>query len=339
MSGQNRKSQQSRSSVRRLVIVLGDQLDRSSPALEDFDVDRDLVWMAEVARESEQVWSHKARIAMFLAAMRHHRDDLAERGWRVVYRELGSHAHESLGACVEADLRKFAPQAVRIVHPGEWRVREEIARACDAAGLELEILEDTHFLLPLEDFGKWLRHRREPRLEHFYRFMRKRTGLLMQDGEPAGGAWNFDRANRSAFGRQGPGELPGPIAFPPDARTREVLALVGERFADHPGRLEGFDWPVTPHQAELALDDFIEHRLPDFGRFQDAMWTEAPYLYHACLSAALNLKLLSPRRVLDAAVAAYERGAAPIESVEGFVRQILGGREYVRGIYWHRMPG
>jgi deoxyribodipyrimidine photolyase-related protein len=338
MSGPNRKSHQPRSQVRRLVVVLGDQLDRASPALDGFDASRDLIWMAEVDRESDKVWSHKARIALFLAAMRHYRDDIADRGWPIVYHRLGTHAHESLGACLEADLRELAPQTVRMVHAGEWQVGEQITRACEAAGVELEILEDTHFLLPLSDFEDWLRNRREPRLEHFYRFMRKRTGLLMQDGEPVGGAWNFDRENRGAFGRNGPMDLPGPRAFPPDATTREVLALVAERFAGHPGELADFDWPVTPEQAQSALDDFIEHRLASFGRFQDAMWTDAPFLYHACLSAALNLKLISPRHVLDAVAAAYERGDAPIESVEGFVRQILGWREYVRGIYWTRMP-
>jgi deoxyribodipyrimidine photolyase-related protein len=120
--------------------------------------------------------------------------------------------------------------------------------------------------------------------------------------------------------------------------TREVIGLVESRFAAHPGRLDAFDWPLTPEQAEDALQDFTTHRLPLFGAYQDAMWQDEPWLYHSRLSAAMNLKLLSPRRVVEAAVAAYRRGDAPIEAVEGFVRQVLGWREYIRGVYWLRMP-
>jgi deoxyribodipyrimidine photolyase-related protein len=129
-----------------------------------------------------------------------------------------------------------------------------------------------------------------------------------------------------------------PAAFAPDAITRDVIALVDKEFADHPGDLTTFDWPVTPEQAKRALDDFIQHRLPEFGTYQDAMWTREPWLYHSRLSAAMNLKLLNPRTVIDAAVVAYESGHARLESVEGFVRQILGWREYVRGVYYLLMP-
>ncbi|HSN71598.1 MAG TPA: cryptochrome/photolyase family protein, partial [Steroidobacteraceae bacterium] len=198
--------------------------------------------------------------------------------------------------------------------------------------------EDPHFLLSRADFARWAEGRRELRLEHFYRFMRKRTGFLMRNGAPAGGAFNFDRQNRGSFGRNGPGPIRTPVHFAPDETTREVLNVVAGRFKEHPGELDAFDWPVTPGDAQRALDDFIAHRLPEFGRWQDAMWSQAAYLHHSRLSAALNVKLLRPRKVLEAAVAAYDRGDAPIESVEGFVRQILGWREYVRGIYWREMP-
>jgi deoxyribodipyrimidine photolyase-related protein len=160
----------------------------------------------------------------------------------------------------------------------------------------------------------------------------------MNGREPVGGRWNFDQDNRQAFGAQGPGLKPDPLQFPPDQITSEVLELVGERYPEHPGDLSAFGWPVTPAQAEAALQDFINHRLASFGPYQDALWTDEPWLYHSLLSAALNLKLIDPRRVIEVAEQAWREGMAPLASVEGFIRQILGWREYVRGIYWLHMP-
>jgi deoxyribodipyrimidine photolyase-related protein len=169
--------------------------------------------------------------------------------------------------------------------------------------------------------------------------MRQRHGVLMDGAQPEGGQWNFDADNREAFGPSGPGPVPPRTVFEPDAITREVMTLVRSRFGTHPGQLDSFAWTVTRAQALQALQRFVAERLPHFGRWQDAMWPGEPWLYHAHLSAALNLKLLNPREVVDAAVAAYRAGAAPLAGVEGFVRQVLGWREYVRGIYWTRMPG
>jgi len=196
----------------------------------------------------------------------------------------------------------------------------------------------------VREFAAHARGRKGLRMEFFYREMRRRHGVLMRDGEPEGGQWNFDADNREAFGAEGPAGaagpagVPAPARFEPDDTTREALQEVRTRFASHPGRLDDFAWPVTRAQALQSLQRFIEQRLPLFGRYQDAMWPGEPWLYHAHLSAALNLKLLNPREVVAAAVAAYESGAAPLASVEGFVRQILGWREYVRGIYWTSMP-
>jgi deoxyribodipyrimidine photolyase-related protein len=325
--------------LRRLVVVLGDQLDADSAAFDDFDPAGDAVWMAEVPAESTHVWSHKARIALFLSAMRHFRERLRSRGWTVHYRELGD-ANEapSLGIALGGDLRRLRPERAIVVEPGEWRVARELEAAAQSAGTRLDVWPDRHFLSAPAEFAAWAKGRRELRLEYWYRLLRKRTGLLMDGDAPAGGQWNYDAENRAGFGAKGPGMLPAPRAFPPDAITRDVLALVERRFADHPGRLERFDWPVTPADARAALDDFVAHRLPLFGRYQDALWNGEPWLYHSRLSAAMNLKLLHPRVVCGAAEAAWREGHAPIAAVEGFVRQILGWREYVRGLYWLRMP-
>lgn len=325
--------------ARHLVVVLGDQLDADSAVFDDFDPALDVVWMAEVDHEATQVFSTRARIAVFLAAMRHFRDALLARGIRVEYRALGTHAFDTLEAALAHDIARLAPERVVAVTPGEYRLAQSIPRVVAQAGAIWSVRPDRHALCDPDDFADWARGKRELRMEFFYRWMRQRTGVLMDHGKPVGGRWNFDASNRGAFGRRGPGLLPAPRAFEPDAVTRGVIELVATRFTDHPGSLDRFDWPLTPAQARDALADFIAHRLPLFGRYQDAMWTGEPWLYHARIASAMNLKLLHPREVIDAAVAAYRQGHAPIEAVEGFVRQVLGWREYVRGVYWLRMPG
>ncbi len=325
--------------VRNLVLVLGDQLDGRSAAFDGFDTANDAVWMAEVSHEAQHVWSTKSRIAVFLSAMRHFRDRLQAQGVRVLYRQLDDPQNRgTLAAELGAAIEDRHPQKLVVVRPGEWRSLHELQVAADDAGVRLETREDRHFLSSPAVFADHVRGRKRLLMEGFYREMRRWTDVLMDGGRPVGDRWNFDSENRGRFGRGGPSQVPAPRAFLPDAVTGEVIDLVRSRFADHPGGLENFDWPVTPEQATRALEDFIANRLPLFGPYQDAMWTDEPYLYHSRLSSALNLKLLDPRKVIAAAEDAYRRGQAPINSVEGFVRQILGWREYVRGIYWHYMP-
>ncbi len=320
--------------VRNLLLVLGDQLDRDSALFAGADAARDCVWMAEVREESTHVWSHKARIALFLAGMRHFRDELRAGGWTVEYREIDDQPSR-LDEVLRTAIVALQPERVRVVEPGDYRVLEGLRAVCPT----LEVVPDTHFLCSIEEFRRYAERRKQLRLEFFYRDMRRRYGMLMDGEEPVGGAWNFDADNRGAFGKAGPGLLPAPIAFAPDEVTRRVLAQVEALFAGHPGSLRHFDWPVTPAQAERALLDFLDNRLPWFGVYQDAMWTGQPYLYHSRLSAALNLKLLHPRRVIEAAEERYREQRVSLAAVEGFIRQILGWREYVRGVYWLNMPG
>jgi deoxyribodipyrimidine photolyase-related protein len=372
---------------RHLVLVLGDQLDAKSAAFDGFDPALDSVWMAEVAEESAHVWTHQARIALFLAAMRHFRDALRQRGFTVHYRALDDTPNAgSLAKELIATTSRLCPQKLIVVQPGEWRVEQALKAAAQGLGMELEVRTDRHFLSSREEFAAHAKGRKQLRMEFFYREMRRKHDVLMDGNQPVGGTWNFDADNRESFGKGGPGDVPQPVSFPPDKVTREVLALVTKRFAKHPGSLAHFDWPVTPEQAQAALRDFIEHRLPNFGKYEDAMWssgggnesppgrglrqssgalasteTDAPgrqrqrtaavqdaaapaaarrdaYLFHSRLSAAMNLKLLDPREVIAAAEEAYRKGRAPQAAVEGFIRQILGWREYVRGIYWRFMP-
>ncbi len=338
--------------MRNLILILGDQLNADSAALDDFDPSLDAIWMAEVAHEGCKVWSSKPRTAAFLSAMRHFRETLRSKGWRVFYRELTATGGAWQGtsgpakkSCSETFTTALAESSARlkpekwiIVEPGEWSVREEICAAAVAAGIDLDMREDRHFLCTHAQFAAHAEGRKQLRMEFFYREMRQRHNVLMEKGKPVGGAWNFDSENRKSFGKEGPPLHLPPRRFEPDAITKEVIATVKERFADHPGDLAAFDWPVTAEDAQIALKDFIAHRLTEFGDWQDAMWTADPWLFHSRLSVAMNLKLLDPRKVIAAAENEWKLGRAPLAGVEGFIRQILGWREYVRGIYWQQMP-
>jgi deoxyribodipyrimidine photolyase-related protein len=328
--------------VRDLVLVLGDQLDADAAAFDGFDPAQDAVWMAEVAEESTHVPSSRMRTAFFLSAMRHFAAELRARDRPLHYIALDDPANRgTLAAELRAAIALLRPQALVMTAPGEWRVLAALRAVAADAGLALDVREDRHFYATLREFEAHAQGRKQLRMEFFYREMRRRHRVLMDRADPAqpeGGQWNFDADNRESFGRDGPDAVPLPLRFAPDAITQEVQSLVRTRFASNPGSCDEFGWPVTRTQALDALATFIDERLPDFGRWQDALWAGEPWLWHAHLSAALNVKLLQPREVVAAAEAAYRAGRVAPASAEGFIRQILGWREYVRGIYWTQMP-
>jgi deoxyribodipyrimidine photolyase-related protein len=330
-------------SCRNLVLILGDQLNHDNSALEAFDAAQDRVLMVEAAGEAAHVWSHKARIALFLAAMRHFAAGLAETGIAPIYLQLGRHDFPTLQAAWQAQIAELQPQRIVVCEPGEYRILQLINNCAAQAGIALAVRDDTHFMCSRADFARWAGKDRHLRMEFFYRFMRKQYGVLMHSGKPAGDAWNFDRENRKSFGRQGPQGLPPPLVFERDALTREALEDVERHFPQHPGSLADFNWPVTRAQALQALDRFISLKLAEFGPHQDAMWQgkpgdEMPFLWHSHLSSSLNLKLLDPREVIAAAEKAWRERGLPLASVEGFIRQIMGWREFIRGVYWLEMP-
>lgn len=329
-----------RKPVRRLCVVLGDQLNRDSLLFEGFDPDLDLVWMAESRGEATHVWSHKARIALFLSAMRHFRDALLAEKMPVAYRELTpGMPSPTLREALAESIRKLRPGEVVWVWPGEHRVRQWLREVCVECGVPGRELSDRHFLCEPGEFDEHADGRKQLRMEYFYRAMRHKTGLLMDGGKPVGGVWNFDADNRESFGSKGPESLFQPRRFQPDGVTMRVLELVESEFGGHPGSLRHFGWPVTRAEALEALEDFVRGRLARFGRHQDAMWSGEPFLAHSLLSSALNLKLLGPLEVARAAEEAHRRGEAPLASAEGFIRQVIGWREFSRGVYWRFMPG
>ena len=325
--------------IRNLVIVLGDQLDGHSSALRDFDRMQDLVWMAEVAEESTHVWSAKQRIVVFVSAMRHFAHDLRAQGLPVDYTQLDDADNRgTLAFQLRQAIIRLQPVALVLTAPGDWRVLQSLRAVAAEYKLPLDLRDDTHFFSTVRDFAAHAKGRKQLRLEYWYRELRHKNSILMDGKDPVGGQWNFDADNREAFGKAGPQNLPPPTRFAPDTISQDVIALVNSKFAAHPGTLQTFGWPVTRAQALLALQGFIEQRLPLFGQYEDAMWAGEAWLYHSHLSCAMNLKLLNPREVVQAAEDAYRAGHAPLAAVEGFIRQLLGWREYVRGIYWTQMP-
>jgi deoxyribodipyrimidine photolyase-related protein len=321
----------------RLRLVLGDQLTRGISALAGIDPARDVVLMVEVAAEATYVPHNKQKIAFLLSAMRHFADDLRAEGLRVEYVTLDDPANShSFDGELRRALTRHAPVEVIVTEPGEWRVWQMMLGWQTDLGCPVDIRADDRFFCSRGDFAALAKARKTGRMEFFYREMRRRSGILMRADGPEGGQWNFDPENRKPLPR---GMRPPPRRrFAPDATTRAVLDLVGDRFASHFGALEPFGWAVTRSDALLALDHFIDDCLPTFGDFQDAMKAGEDFLYHSLISPYLNCGLLTAREVCARAECAYLAGHAPINAVEGFIRQILGWREYVRGIYWTEMP-
>ncbi len=317
----------------RLVLVLGDQLSEGLSALREGDPERDTVVMAEVLEEATYVRHHPKKIALIFSAMRKFAAALEDAGWTVAYSQLDD--TENSGSIVGELLRRAeqtGAQEVICTEPGEWRLINKLTHA----PIKTRILGDDRFIASHTNFEDWAEGRKTLRMEYFYRDMRKRTGLLMEGEEPAEGKWNFDHDNR----KPAPGDISPepPLRFEPDNVTGDVLALVETKFGEHFGELRPFWFATTRAQALEALEHFITHALPRFGDFQDAMLRDEDFLFHAVISPYLNIGLLGPLEVCQAAEKAYEKGDAPINAVEGFIRQIIGWREYVRGIYFLEGP-
>jgi deoxyribodipyrimidine photolyase-related protein len=317
----------------KLVLVLGDQLSQNLAALRAADKSSDIVVMAEVNSEATYVKHHPKKIAFLFSAMRKFAGDLSSEGWNVRYTKLDD--PDNAGS-IPAELLRRAEetgaQEVLATRPGEWRLIE----ALEQTPLTMTILEDDRFLTSHAEFETWAEGRKALRMEYFYREIRRKTGLLMEGDKPAGGQWNFDHDNRKAAPDQI--SYSGPLPFEPDAITKDVLGLVETQFPDHFGSLDKFNFATTRDEALRALQHFITHALPRFGDFQDAMLSENKFLYHALISPYLNAGLLAPLEICQAAEDAYKDGHAPINAVEGFIRQIIGWREYVRGIYFLEGP-
>jgi deoxyribodipyrimidine photolyase-related protein len=320
-----------------LRIVLGDQLTPTLSALRGGDKTRDVVLMMEVADETTYVRHHKKKIAFILAAMRAFADELRVSGWTVDYRRLDDPANTgNFTGEVARAVAHHRPARIVATEAGEHRVAAMQERWRGRFGIEADIRADDRFVCSKTEFAAWADGRRQLRMEFFYRDMRRKTGLLMRGGEPEGGKWNFDSDNRKPA--RGDLVMPSPRRFASSPGTRAVLDLVGRRFADHFGELEPFAFATTRAEAEESAANFLAAALPRFGDYQDAMLSSEKFLYHSVLSPLINVGLLDPLDLCRRAEAEYRAGRAPLNSVEGFIRQIIGWREFIRGVYWLKGP-
>ncbi|MFN5588714.1 MAG: cryptochrome/photolyase family protein [Holosporales bacterium] len=321
-----------------LRLILADQLSASISSLHGVDKAQDTVMLCEVMEEARYVPHHPKKIAFLFSAMRHFAAELEESGVRVRYVKLDDASNTgSFTGEVQRAAKELKPSRLIVTEPGEYRVLDMMKGWHEKLGIPVEIVSDTRFLATHAEFDVWAQGKKQFRMEFFYREMRKKYAVLMEpDEKPSGGVWNYDKQNRKPpkVGMTSPPRL----SHKKSAITQDVLALVKDTFSHHFGTLEPFFYAVTRKQALMELDHFVTHILPNFGDYQDAMVAGEPYLYHSLLSSYLNAGLLLPLEICQKAEAAYRASKAPLNAVEGFIRQILGWREYIRGIYWHFMP-
>ncbi|MBF9030534.1 cryptochrome/photolyase family protein [Rhodobacterales bacterium HKCCE3408] len=319
--------------VSRLILVLGDQLSDQIAALREADRDTDVVIMAEVAAEADYVPHHPKKIAFLFAAMRKFAAKLRDDGWDVRYTRLDDDGNA--GSIPGEILRRAEETGAKeciATEPGEWR----LISALEDCPIPVHMMQDDRFLCSHREFEEWAEGRKELRMEWFYRDMRRKTGLLMEGDKPACGKWNFDHENRKPAKGEDP--FPGPMRFTPDETVEEVLDLVEARFGGNFGTLCPFWFATETGQARRALSHFVRTALPRFGDVQDAMLEDDRFLAHSVLSMYLNAGLLTWQEICAAVVDAFEAGDVPINAAEGFIRQIIGWREYMRGIYFREGP-
>jgi len=322
----------------RFGLILGDQLTHDLASLRVLDPKVDRLIMAEVRDEATYVKHHKQKIALLFSAMRHFAQELRDAGWQVDYYEYNSQGNfKSLFDVVAHYAKEYSAERLVLTQCGEYRLQNAMDREWSKTlGIPVDVYGDDRFIATTKEFADWADGRKQLRMEYFYREMRRKTGYLMKDDEPEGGQWNYDADNRKKWDGKTP--FPNPPTFERDDIDREVIKLVEENFDDHPGSLGEFHWATTKAQASTALGFFIQHCLTNFGDFQDAMVRGERALFHSLLSPYLNCGLLTAKQVCDAAQRAWDEDRAPLNAVEGFIRQIIGWREYVRGIYWLHMP-
>lgn len=324
--------------ARTLRLVLGDQLHRGHSWFTR--VDPQVVYtLMEVRQETDYVLHHAQKILAIFAAMRAFAQHLRARGHRVRYVALDDASNrQSIPDNLSALASHYGVQRVEWQQPDEWRLDAQLQAWAAAQALDHAVVDSEHFLTARGDLAALMGRRRQWLMEHFYRQMRRRWKVLLDaHGEPEGGQWNFDHDNRLPW----PGTPPEPTDWRPQHDHSELWRTVQREGVQSFGQpqAQALRWPLDRDEALACLEAFVTQALPHFGRYEDAMAAQAPRLFHSLLSFALNVKMLHPLEVVQRAEAAWRAGQAPIAAVEGFVRQILGWREYVRGIYWAHMPG
>ena len=321
-----------------LRLILGDQLSLSISSLQNINFKEDTVMLCEVMEECTYVKHHKKKIAFILSSMRHFAQELSSKGITVRYVELdNAHNTGSIYTEIIRAVSALKPNRFIVTEPSEYRLSESIKSLKEIIPIPVDILSDDRFLSTSKEFSSWAHGKKQLRMEFFYREMRQKYKILLEpDEKPTGGQWNYDKENQTPLKT----EIISPkrISHKKSTHIKNVLKLVNQYFPDNFGTLDHFHFAVTREQALIEFHHFVDNLLPKFGDYQDVMVAGEPYLYHSLISCYLNAGLILPLEVCQIAEKAYKEGQAPLNSVEGFIRQILGWREYIRGIYWYHMP-
>jgi len=319
----------------KLILVFGDQLSSNISSLRNCNQTNDIILMSEVYNEATHVKHHKKKLVLIFSAMRHFAKELNSKGYNVKYIYLNENI-KSFTDAIDTTIQKNKIKEILLTEPSEYRVTKEIKTWQSKFSINIQILEDDRFLCSREEFKNFALNKKQLIMETFYRNMRKKYNILMQNGKPVGGKWNFDKENRN----KAPNNLNinFPLFFKIDEITKEVILLVNHKFNDHFGDLENFNFATKRTEALKSLHYFIQNRLSLFGKYQDSMLEGHPWMFHSHISMYINLGLLLPNECINAAENAYHQGLVPINAAEGFIRQILGWREYINGVYWLKMP-
>lgn len=321
-----------------LIFLFTDQLSLHMSSLEGCVKEKDIILLAETREEATYVKHHKKKIVFQLSCMRHFAEDLRKKGYNVHYVDFDDPENTHR---IEGEIARFAKKInankIVLTEPSEWRQLQKIEALKETCATPVEVRQDTRFFCTINGFKAWAKGKTQLRMEFFYREMRKQYKILMNEkNKPEGDQWNFDKENRHP--PKSGMTFPKRLQHNTSNITKDVIKLVEKEFGDHFGDIDPFYYAVTRTDALSELDHFIKFYLPEFGTYQDAMLEGEAFLNHSCLSAYINIGLLEPREICIKAEEAYLQNKAPLAAVEGFIRQILGWREYVRGIYWLKMP-
>lgn len=323
--------------MKTLVPLLGDQLSLEIASLKQVEKNTTVILITECREEATYVKHHKKKLVFVFSCMRHFAKTLRARGWQVEYHHISdTDCPASITESIDTAIDRFNCDRVVMTEAGEYRLQQSLIEYKKNSNIPFELLDDTRFICTHDEFSEWAKNRKQLRLENFYRDMRKQTGLLMQDNKPVGDQWNFDTENRKRPGKEI--KFTAPLKIKPDSITKACIKDVQDLYQTHIGDCTDFWFAVTQKDADAALEHFINHSLVQFGDFQDAMLYDEPFLSHSVLALYMNIGLLDPIHACEKIQNAYKSGRAPLNSVEGFIRQIIGWREYVRGIYWLKMP-
>ncbi len=325
-----------------LRLILGDQLNHKHSWFNG-DQEHVIYHMAEMRQETDYVMHHIQKVVAFFLAMRSFKDWMDARGFENTYYPLDHKDNEQdLVKNLNALIKKHGIEKFEYLAPDEWRLDQQLKEFCQSLDIEWEGFDTEHFLTKRMDVKKFFEGKKRLTMEYFYRDMRKKYDIMIEgDKQPEGGKWNYDQSNRKKWDEET--EIPHERGFRKD--VSEIVTLLEKEGVKTFGRIEAtnFNWPTTRQDALDVMNYFCEHLLVHFGDFQDAMHTNQDYLFHSRLSFAMNSKLLSPLEVIEAAVVRFRESKKTdkpihISQIEGFVRQILGWREFMRGVYWKEMP-